>query len=111
MKIEKQFVDLIYNGEKEFEFRTSCSTNYSGQYKIKDKIFELEIDDVEFNPSLEQIYLTKDRLEIVYKFCGYTITKQEYEWLERNKDYWVGNVIKIFVWREITFKELEIVGE
>ncbi len=40
MKIKKEFIDLIYNGDKKYEFRNG--DDKEGLYKIKDKYFFLD---------------------------------------------------------------------
>lgn len=109
MKIKKEFVDLIYNKEKQYEFRNSG--NKEGVYKIKNKHFELKKISYEFNFSIREEKTTKG---INYYFCRYEVTEQEYNWIINNIDYFKDDknketYIVIYIWKEVELKELEVV--
>lgn len=111
MKIKKEFVDLIYSGKKQFEFRNS--NDKAGIYKIKDKYFTLR----KINNCCEyKIKKAKIIFEdgFFYQFCGYKITEQEYEWIKNNMDYFIDSetdetCIVVYDWKETPIKELEVV--
>lgn len=109
MKIKKEFVDLIYNRQKRYEFRNSSGK--SGVYQIKDKLFQLKRISTKHDFKIKQDKEISG--EINYYFCGYEITEQEYNWVKNNIDYFVLNdndtYIVIYEWEELEQKELEVV--
>lgn len=110
MKIKKEFVDLIYNGEKLWEFRNS--NDKVGFYKIKDKCFELKhySNFNEYSIRRGRKVLDDDD-SIKYYFCDFRITEQEYNWIKNNMDYFTNKCgetyIVVYKWKEIEIKELE----
>ena len=111
MKIKKQFVDLIYNGQKQYEFRNSIDKE--GIYKIKDKLFQLKLDQHRFDFRIyKSMNISTEKIE--YYFCSLKITEQEYEWIKKNIDYFVKNnetYVAIYKWEKLLSneKELEII--
>ena len=132
MKIKKEFVDLIYNGEKTFEFRNS---NYKdGIYKIKDKWFKLvyvwneiiyfdsESDIKEKLNNFCKIELIEEAWydrEIDVEEFYISIDKHSKEWILENYEYFIETkptknsegeaLIYVYKWIEIELKELESV--
>lgn len=109
MKIKKEFIDLIYNGEKKYEFRNS--NDKAGFYKIKDKYFKLVYVATERDYTIKKQKMIFDN-GFIYYFNGYKITFQEYEWIKNNMDYFIDNETGgtynvIYKWVEIEIKQLE----
>ena len=108
MKIKKEFVDLIYNKKKQFEFRNDIDK--SGVYQIKDKYFILNLIHTSYDFKIKKIHKVFTE-EPYYYFCGYEITEQEYNWIKNNVDYFIDSDGKTFIvvyeWVEIELKELE----
>ena len=110
MKIKKDFVNLIYNKEKQYEFRNSGDK--VGIYKIKDKFFQLKQISYERDFKIKKEHRLTGGLD--YYFCGFEITEQEYKWIKNNIDYFVTNnkkdtYIVIYKWEELEPKELEVI--
>lgn len=109
MKIKKEFVDLIYNKKKQFEFRNNIDK--SGVYQIKDKYFILNLICTSYDFKIKKIHKVFTE-ESYYYFCGYEITEQEYNWIKNNVDYFTFNnesYVAIYEWKELQQKELEYV--
>ena len=110
MKIKKEFVDLIYNGEKKYEFRNSCGK--AGFYKIRDKYFELKYVGEYYSYEIKKKKTMFDS-EFNYFFCEHKITNQEYEWIKNNIDYFgdeiQGTYVVVYEWLVLDIKELEVV--
>lgn len=114
MKIEKKFVDLIYNGEKKYEFRNS--DDKEGIYKIKDKFFKLTYVYDTYYPFIREEFINPDNK---YWINSYEATAEEAEWIRENilqfkeKDKYK---IYFYKWTEVDYekhklKKLKIVGE
>lgn len=115
MKIKKEFVDLIYNGEKKYEFRNS--KDKEGIYKIKDKFFKLTCVGFSYYPFLREEFKSLGGSK--YWINGYNITAEEAKWIRENISYFIkNNELKMYFyeWKEINYehyklKKLEIIGE
>lgn len=105
MKIKKEFVPLILNGEKIYEFRTSHSDfikEHEGLYKIQGEYYFLKyiVDTYYFNEVLD--YCKKNYEEKSLDFIV------EQGWHKKNF-LPKGNVFIIYKWKKLDKKELKIV--
>ena len=133
MKIKKEFVDLIYNKDKTFEFRNS--NDKDGVYRFKDKWFKLvyvgneiiyfdsESDIKEKLNNFCEIKLIEnawyDR-EIDIEEFDISIDKHSKEWILENYKYFMVEqekkakgelIIFVYKWKEIKINELEIIND
>ena len=131
MKIQKEFVDLIYNKTKQYEFRNS--NDKDAIYKIKDKHFKLVYLGFE-NINFENEKILKQRIKNYLKNNGekyfeleyvnydfridkvslwYEIDSTSKNWILQNYKYFIENeneiVIHIYEWKEVKNMELEII--
>lgn len=109
MKIKKEFIDLIYNGEKKYEFRNNGYR--AGVYKIKDKYFELKQYCNYYEYKIKKEVCLDEDNENKYSFCDCKISEQEYNWIKNNVDYFIDSdgetYIVVYKWVEIELKEFE----
>lgn len=111
MKIKEEFIPLILDGSKKYEFRNSIDKG--GIYKIKDKYFQLKYERLNLGIHLEK--RVKNNINNIDKYyCfGKEITKQEYDWLDKNENYFKNIdgdiVVCIYKWQEVKLKKLEII--
>lgn len=119
MKIKKEFIPLILNGQKRYEFRNS--SDKEGVYVIGNQVFKLtlspnkafritKVANNTFGHLFHAIVLTP----FSETPLGLLITKEEYEWFNNNENYWKDKEIYVYdwellsSWKPLTLKELEI---
>lgn len=107
MKIKKEFVDLIYNGEKKYEFRNK--KGWDGIYKIKDKLFKLDYIGQQFKIHLVIDHQDKDLIQ--YYISHLRVDKKTFDWVQDNIDYFYNKenkeyTIYFYSWTYIGEKEI-----
>lgn len=106
MKIKKEFINLIYNKEKKYEFRNV--QDKEGIYRIADKYFKLTYLETDYSISLKKTYMWN---KLDYEINDYYVSEYEYNWVENNIDYFKnGQCFKMYVyrWQEIDYDEFEL---
>ncbi len=124
MKILKEFIPLILNGDKAYEFRNS-DEHFDKVYEIDGNYYYLEIFKYLPKKELLLAFGSYDTLfgdtghDDMHAFSlikdkygsGFQITKQEFEWLYKNWNSYFGEYIYIGAWQKLTIDKLEIIDK